>query len=98
MGWIPQIGRNCLPIPVRGGIKARTERYADRVRIICATAARGEAANPTNQTRTAAAERTTAGQKLSTEKTGTGNIIFIQGLEYISIVHYCLNNKLRFYY
>ncbi len=43
MGWIPQIGRNCLPIPVRGGIKARTERYADRVRIIRATAARDEA-------------------------------------------------------
>ena len=43
MGWIPQIGRNCLPIPVRGGIKARTERYADRERIIRATAARDEA-------------------------------------------------------
>ena len=43
MGWIPQIGRNCLPIPVRGGIKARTERYADRERIIRATAARDDA-------------------------------------------------------
>lgn len=47
MGWIPQIGRNCLPIPVRGGIKARTERYADRERIIRATAAKGETGTAT---------------------------------------------------
>ena len=47
MGWIPQIGRNCLPIPVRGGIKAWTERYADRVRIIRATAAKGEVGTAT---------------------------------------------------
>ena len=43
MGWIPQIGRNCMPIPDRGGIKARTERYAARERIIRATGARDEA-------------------------------------------------------
>lgn len=38
----PQAGRDGLPIPVQGGIKARTKRYADRVRIIRAEAARGE--------------------------------------------------------
>lgn len=53
---IPQAGRNGLPIPVRGGIKARTERYADRVRIIRATAKRDE-------TRSKAASRRAAAGK-----------------------------------
>ena len=65
MGWIPQIGRNCLPIPVRGGIKARTERYADRERIIRATAARGKTGTATAAT----------GQNISTEKTGKASLI-----------------------
>ena len=76
MGWIPQIGRNCLPIPVRGGIKARTERYADRERIIRATAARGETRHKAaDQTRAAATERAAAGQNLPTEKKRTTFIV-----------------------
>ena len=55
MGWIPQIGRNCLPIPVRGGIKARTERYADRERIIRATARHKAAGQTGTATETEAA-------------------------------------------
>ena len=69
MGWIPQIGRNCLPIPVRGGIKARTERYADRMRIIRATAARGEARHKAAGETGTAAKTEAAGQKLPDEKT-----------------------------
>ena len=69
MGWIPQIGRNCLPIPVRGGIKARTERYADRVRIIRATDARDEARHKAAGETGTATETEAAGQKLLDEKT-----------------------------
>ena len=62
MGWIPQIGRNCLPIPVRGGIKARTERYADRVRIIRATAARGKTRHKAAGETGTATQRKAAGE------------------------------------
>lgn len=65
MGWIPQIGRNCLPIPVRGGIKARKERFADRVRIIRATAARGEARHKATGQIGTATETEAAGQNVS---------------------------------
>lgn len=69
MGWIPQIGRNCLPIPVRGGIKARTKGCFDRVRIIRATAARGEARHKAADETGTATKTEAAGQKLPDEKT-----------------------------
>ena len=75
MGWIPQIGRNCLPIPVRGGIKARTERYADRVRIIRATAARDEGRHKAAGETGTATETEAAGKNISTEKSGARYLI-----------------------
>ena len=51
-----------MPIPVRGGIKARTERYADRERIIRATAARSEARHKAAGETGTAAQRKAAGE------------------------------------
>ena len=64
-----------MPIPVRGGIKARTERYADRERIIRATAARDEARHKAAGQTGTATETEAACSNLLAEKTGKATLI-----------------------